>query len=135
MNSQKRTHADFLKNPSAALNPGMDPQPLIRKEQRVRLSASAKSNLRAAIQGKPMLNPDKPTNPVVKVQEPVKSLMDLARPLVLASASAGILPGFVMDDRRFMQSSVNSAGVRLLKANELSNTFIEGKKRKPNRRL
>ena len=64
MNSGKRTYVDVLKNPSAALNPGMDPTPLIRKDGRVRLSDSAKTNLHAAIAGKPMILHSKPATPV-----------------------------------------------------------------------
>ena len=86
MNSQKQTYTDTLKNPSAALNPGMDPQALIRKEVRVRLSDDAKKNLRAAIKGKAVKKSENPTNPVVRIYEPVKSLMEMTKPLVLASA-------------------------------------------------
>ena len=131
MNSQKRTYADVLKNPSAALNPGMDPQALIRKEVRVRLSDGAKKSLRAAIKGKAMEKSDKPTNPVVQIYEPVKTLMEMAHPVVLASASAGILPSFVMDERQFMKSSVNSSAVRLLQPNDIASTVREGMKENP----
>ena len=62
MNSQKRTYADVLKNPSATLNPGMDPQPLIRKPQRVRLSDDAKKKLCAnSHSAKPLIHYAKPT--------------------------------------------------------------------------
>ena len=90
MNAGKRTYADVLKNPSAALNPGMDPQPLIRKAQKGKLSEAAKLNLRAAIKDKPMVDIPKGEDLVLKAPESVKSLMELTRPLVLASASAGI---------------------------------------------
>ena len=125
MNSGKKSYADILKGTYAGLNPKLDAQKLVKKYQRVRLSESAKSNLRAAINGEAMVKSDKATNPVVSVYDPVKTLMEMTRPLVLASASAGILPSFVMDDRQFMQSSVNSAGVHLLKPNEIG--AIEGK--------
>ena len=131
MNSGNKSYADILKGTYAGLNPKLDVQKVVKKSQRVRLSESAKSNLRAAINGEAMVKSDKATNPVVSVYEPVKTLMEMTRPLVLASASAGILPNFVMDERHFMQSSVNSAGVRLLKPNELVDTFREGKKENP----
>ena len=51
--------------------------------------------------------------------------------MVLASASAGILPSFVLDDCRFMQALVNSAGVRLMQPNELDKVVIEGNKENP----
>ena len=131
MNSGKRTYADVLKNPTSALNPGMDPQPLLRRDQRVNLSESAKANLRAAIKGKAMVKSDTPTSPVLKFHTPVKSLMEQSSRLVLASASAGILPSFVMDDRCFMQASVNSAAVSLLKPNEIGAIVREGMKENP----
>ena len=49
MNSKKVTYADVLKNPSAFLNPGLEPRPLIPKATRVRLSEDAKKKLREAI--------------------------------------------------------------------------------------
>ena len=67
INTQKRSYADVLKNPSVVLNPGMHPQPLICKTQRVRLSEYiAKKNLHAAIQGQPMVKNDEPVTPVMK---------------------------------------------------------------------
>ena len=60
---------------------------------------------------------------------PEKQTMN--QPLVLASASAGILPGFVVGNCQFMQSSVNSAGVSLLKPNELVKIVREGAKENP----
>ena len=57
--------------------------------------------------------------------------MELSRPLVLASASTGILPGLMLDGRCFMKSSVNSAGVRLLQPNELGAVVREGMKGNP----
>ena len=131
MNTGKRTHLDALKNPSAALNPGMAPQALIRKPVRVKLSETANANLRAAIKDKPMIDVPKGEDLVLRVNEPVKSLMELTRPLVLASASAGVLPGFMLDDRCFMKSSVNSSAVRLLQPNEIASTVREGMKGNP----
>ena len=119
-------YTEVLKNQSEALNPRMSSTPLMPKPPRVRLTESAKKNLRSIIAGEGMVKSDKPTLQVVPSYERVKSLMELSRPLVLASASAGVLPSFVMDQRRFMQSSVNSAGVRLLAENELSDVVIEG---------
>ena len=74
MNSGKMTYADVLKNPSAALNPGLDPKPLIRKEQRVRLSENAKTNIRAAIKGKPMIPLSTQEPSVVKVDAVKKQM-------------------------------------------------------------
>ena len=121
----------MLKNHSAALNPQLTARPLIPKPPRVRLSEEAKKNLRAVIKGKPMATTDKPITTVVNSNERVKSLMEMTHPLVLASASAGILPSFVLDNRRFMQSSVNSAAVHLLNPNEIQNTVREGMKENP----
>ena len=95
------------------------------------LSESAKANLRAAIKDKPIVKNVKGRDLVVKAPETVKSLMELTRPLVLGSASAGILPGLVMDNRHFMQASVNSAGVRLLQPNEIGGVVREGMKGNP----
>ena len=104
----------------------MDPQPLLRKDQRVKLSESAKKNLHAVIKGKAMVKDAEARDPVVKVRDPVKSLTELTRPLVLASASAGVLPGFILNDRHVMQSSVNSSYVSLMKPNEIGRVVREG---------
>ena len=131
MISGKKTYSEMLKNHSAALNPKLTAVPLIPKPPRVRLTEQAKKNLRAIMKDEPTMNNGKPTNPVVASHERVKSLMELTQPLVLASASAGILPSFVLDNRRFMQSSVNSAAVHLLNPNEIQNTVREGNKENP----
>ena len=131
MNYGKNTYGEVLKNHSAALNPQLTARPLIPNPPRVRLSEEAKKNLRAVIKGKPMATTDKPITTVVNSNERVKTLMELTQPLVLASASAGILPSFVLDNRRFMQSSVNSAAVHLLNPNEIQNTVREGMKENP----
>ena len=126
MHSAKMSYTSVLKNQSAALNPQLTAKALIPKAPRVRLTEKAKKNLRAVIKGEPTVKDEKPTNQLEVVTDPVKSLMELTRPVVLASASAGLLPGFVLDDRYVMQSSVNSACVSLLKPNELGRVVIEG---------
>ena len=131
MNSGKKTYGEVLKNHSAALNPQLTATAVVPKAVRVRLTEDAKKNLRNAINDKPMVLSAKPTNPVVASEKRVKSLMELTRPVVLASASAGILPGFMLDDRYVMQSSVNSASVSLLKSEELGAVVREGHKENP----
>ena len=131
MSARKMSYNEVLKNQSAALNPRLNAKPLLPKAPRVRLTEEAKANLRAIIDNKPTVMSKKPTNQVVNSYEEVPTLMAMTRPLVLAGASAGVLPSFCMDNRLFMQTSVNSAGVRLLKPNELVDTFVEGKKENP----
>jgi len=131
MSARKMTYAEVLKNKSAALNPRLSATPLLPKAPRVRLTEEAKANLRAIIHDKPTVMSNKPTNQVVNSYEEVPSFMSMARPLVLAGASAGILPSFCMDNRQFMQTSVNSAGVHLLQPNEIQRTVREGVKENP----
>ena len=123
MNPQKPTHADVLKKPSAYLNPGMDPTPLIPKPARVRLSEEAVQNLRSVIRGQ--------RKSEVESSAKVSTKQATNQPLVLASASAGILPGFAMGDRHFMQSSVNSAYVSILKPNKIGVIVRAGVKENP----
>ena len=128
MNTQKRAYADVLKNPSACLNPGMDPQPLIRKDQRVRLSDSAKKNLHAAIKGKPMILHAKPATPVIKV----KSVTNVSQPLALATASNWVVPGNLIqsaiDETKKESASVNilpSGQIGLLSRGSVKNDPID----------
>ena len=123
MNSMKPTHTDVLKKPSAYLNPGMDPTPLIPKAARVRLSEEAVQNLRVVIRGQ--------RKSEVESSAKVSTKQAINQPLVLASASAGILPGFAMGDCHFMQSSVNSAYVSILKPNKIGVIVREGVKENP----
>ena len=139
MNPSKLTYADVVKNASTFLNRGMDPAPLIPKEPRIRLGEEAVQKLRSFIHGEPKLEAvtsatsnqvealEKKRDRPAKVSEKQSSNQSL----VLAGASAGILPGFEMGDRRFMKSSVNSAYVSLLKPNEMENTVREGVKGNP----
>ena len=71
MNPMKPTHADVLKKPSAYLNPGMDPTPLIPKATRVRLSSEAKTKLREVI--KQDRNPELTSHVGVKSEKASKS--------------------------------------------------------------
>ena len=138
MNTGKRTFADVLKNPSAALNPGMDPQPLIRKDQRVRLSEDAKKNLRAAIKGKPMILHAKSSSPIVKVgdvkasAEPPK-VMKSSQPVVLATASDWVVPGSVMRSvfSDMKDGSNQFSSVHVLKSDEIGAIVREGRRENP----
>ena len=131
MNPQKPTYGEVLKNKSAALNPRMNATALIPNAPRVRLTEESKKNLRAMIHDKPTVKPAKPNNQVVNVYDEVPTLMAMTQPLVLAGASAGVLPKFCMDNRLFMQTSVNSAGVHLMQSNEIQKTVREGVKENP----
>ena len=139
MDSRKMTYADVLKNQSGYLNPGMDPRPLIPKAPRVRVSEEAVQKLRATIHGKselaatsePSNRPESSNQPECvekKRRGPNRASAEQSpnQPLILASASAGLLPKVVLDGRCFMQSSVNSAYVSLLNPNEISRSVREG---------
>ena len=146
MNSETRNNADVLKNHSVALNPGLDPHPLIRKPQRVRLSESAKKSLRTNIHDKkPMVLCGKPPTLVTSVDdvkkegipneksEAVKAVMNVTQPLVLATASDWVLSGSDMSrviyDVRKEEKSTSA--VRLLNSDELGNVVREGRMENP----
>ena len=132
MSNQKLTYADILKNQSGFLNPGMGPTPLIPKAPRVRLGEEAVQKLRGLIHGTPNLavtsEPSNQPEPIEKKRgaPKVSAKQSSNQPLVLASASAGILPGFTLNDRHVMQSSVNSSYVSLMNHNEIGRIVREG---------
>ena len=134
MSNQKLTYADILKNQSGFLNPGMDPTPLIPKAPRVCLGEEAVQKLHGFIHGTPNLSvtsatPNQPESIEKKRGKPPKvysAKQSSNQPLVLASASAGILPGFTLNDRHVMQSSVNSSYVSLMNPNEIGSVVREG---------
>ena len=139
MNPSKLSYAEGLKNQSEVLNPRMGSRPLIPKAPRVRLGKEAVQKLHSFIHGEPKPEAVNSATPhqvealEKKGGRPPKVPEKKAnnQPLVLARASTGILPSFVVDEHRFMQSSVNSAGVSLMKPNELENIVIDGAQANP----
>ena len=142
MESKKVTYADVLKNPSAFLNPGMHPTPLIPKAQRVRLSEEAKKKLRSVIYNQPKSEVTEPVNDEaidldvkkqgrpVKKPESVKAVTNCSQPLVLATASDWIVPGNIISSA-INESKKEVSSVRLLNPKEIGSVVREGMKENP----
>ena len=70
MNPTKPTYAEELKTPFPTLNAVLTAKPSIAKPTRVRLSESAKANLRAVICGESDSTPAEPNHQPVIYEQP-----------------------------------------------------------------